>query len=178
MNSLHLLLLELLRMAETPVYSAFRWLGQQLGRPIALQEFVQLVDDLLEKNAIQLRAVDVDTGEAKQLHALPPDLATRYVTFGYTDGSSDPLGLSLTVGPAAEPDVEAAWEFDIDFQRGTFDLTATPANARRALGQLGRYFPDVTIVPEQTTREEGHTRIVGWLHGRDAVPSRAEAASS
>jgi len=61
MNSLHLLLLELLRMAETPVYSAFRWLGQQLGRPIALQEFVQLVDDLLEKNAIQLRAVDVDT---------------------------------------------------------------------------------------------------------------------
>jgi len=178
MNSLHLLLLDLLRLAETPVYSAYRWLGRQSGHQIALPEFVQLVQDLLDMDVSQLWAIDADTGEATQLQSLPADLATRYASLGHADERYDPLGLSLTLGPASESDIEADWEVDLDFQRGTFDLSATPAEASRALRQLGQYFPDISIMPEDTTREGKRTRIVGHLRAHAVPPSRSERSPS
>jgi len=178
MNSLHRHLLDLLRMAETPVYSAYRWLGRQSGHQLALSAFLQLVQDLLDKDAIQLWTIEADTGEATQLHSLPANLATRDASLDHDDERYDPLCLSLTLGPAAEPDVEPDWEFDLDFQGGTFGLHAAPTEVNHALRQLGRYFPDVTLMPEDTTRNGKRTRIIGQIRTHAAPPSNSERSPS
>ncbi len=77
----------------------------------------------------------------------------RYAALGHAGDRYDPLGLSLTLGPKAGLNLEVDWEIDLDFERGTFDLSATPSTASGALRQLERYFPGVGIVPDATTHE-------------------------
>ncbi len=63
MNSLGLLLLDLLRLAETPLYSSHAWLGDRVGRHISLAEFLALVQELLDRNYVRLWSTDAESGE-------------------------------------------------------------------------------------------------------------------
>jgi hypothetical protein len=174
MNSLGWLLLDLLRLADTPLYSSYAWLGDRLGRRVSLLEFLALVQELLDRDQVRLWSIDVESGERDERHALPPDLAQRYMALGHADDRYDPLGLTLALGPKAGPNPEADWEVDLDFERGTFDLIATSSAASAALRQLGRYFPDVDIVPETTTQAGGRTRIVGRVGAQEALTRGAD----
>ena len=178
MNSLHRLLLDLLQMAETPLYSAYCWLGDQLGRRPALSEFIELVRVLLDKELIRLWTIDPGSGERSQLLDLPAGLNERYVALGHADPRYDPLGLSIGPGPKADSSVEVDWEANLDFERGDFNLTATASAASKALHQLGRYFPDVDILPETTTHEGSNVRIAGRIRAHEAVTPGAEKVPS
>jgi len=174
MNSLGLLLLDLLRLAETPLYSSYAWLSDRLGRRVSLAEFLALVQELLDRDQVRLWSIDVESGERAERRALPPDLARRYMALGHADGRYDPLGLTLALGPNAGPGLEADREVDLDFERGTFDLVAAPSTASAALRQLGRYFPDVDIVPETTTQAGGRTRVAGRVGANQALSQGAD----
>jgi hypothetical protein len=44
MNSVELLLVDLVQVAETPLYSAYRWLAKRLGRELPLSEFLRMIE--------------------------------------------------------------------------------------------------------------------------------------
>lgn len=146
MNGIELLLLDLVQMAETPLYPAYRWLGRQLGRDLSLAEFLRLVDRLVGDDVLRLWSIDAASQERSRLNAVPEHLEERYRQFDALDDSFDPFVLSLTPGSAAEPRIEPDWEVDFDFDRETFRLEAKPERVEVALQKLAVLFPDVELV--------------------------------
>ncbi|MEA2359864.1 MAG: hypothetical protein QOI62_3124 [Solirubrobacteraceae bacterium] len=118
MNSIDLWLLKLLQVAEAPVYSAYRWLGRQLGRELSMAEFLRLLAPLLEGDVVRLWAVDVATEERSRWSEIPPDLEQRYAEVPDLDDSFDPFGLSLTLGLAADLEASPDWAVDFDSRSG------------------------------------------------------------
>jgi hypothetical protein len=172
-NSLHLLLLDLLRMAETPLYSAYGWVGREAGRRVAMSEFLGMVWELMERGLLRLWAPDDESLGRTELFEVPPDLEERYAALGHTDDSYDPFRLSLTLGSKAERDVELDWQVDLDFARGRFRLLARATARDDALQHLTRYFADVDLIPEKTTPEVSKVRVIGRVvaHGVTEAPN-------
>jgi hypothetical protein len=117
MNSIDLMLLDLVQIAEAPVYSAHRWLSRQLGRELSMAEFLRLLAPLVDEDVIRLWAVDSTTHERRRWIEVPSDLDERYARIPDLDDSFDPFGLSLTLGPAADLDADPDWEVDFDFSQ-------------------------------------------------------------
>jgi hypothetical protein len=161
-NSIDLWLLELLQIAEAPVYSAYRWLGRQLGRELSMAEFLRLLAPLLEGDVVRLWAVDVATEERSRWSEIPPDLEQRYAEVRDLDDSFDPFGLSLTLGLAADLEASPDWEVDFDFEERRFAVTAKPHAVDSAQQQVRRLFPDVDFAEE----ERGSLAIASLSPGR------------
>lgn len=115
MNSVELLL-DLVRIAEVPLYSSYCWLGGQFGCQLSLGEFLRLVEDLLARDVLRLWEIDPQSHDRTELFAVPEGLKERYRSVGELDGRFDPFGLSLTLGASAQVDVEPSWEIDLDFE--------------------------------------------------------------
>ena len=47
---------------------------------------------------------------------IPPDLEERYAAIRDLDDSFDPLGLSFTLGPAADLEARPDWGVGLDFE--------------------------------------------------------------
>lgn len=163
MNSVELLVVDVVQIAEAPLYSTYRWLGRQLGRDLPLGEFLRLVDELIARDVLRLWEVDHRSHDRTELFGVPEGLQERYEAAEGLDGSFDPFGLSLTLGAAADTDAEPSWEVDFDFERGRFQLLADEGTDDDAVMQASRYFPDVTLVAEQREPAGGRIRIVGRI---------------
>lgn len=162
MNGIEACLLDLVQVAESPLYSAYRWLGREVGRQLPMEAFLELVDDLVDDQALCLWSVDPDSERRTELRSVPRGLERRYAELeGELDGSFDPFALSLTLGPRAQVDAEPDWWVDFDFDAARFQIEAKAGHDGEALRQLGRLFPDVTLVEEERLPMDGRIRIAG-----------------
>jgi hypothetical protein len=166
MNSLQVEILELVQIAESPVYSTFRWLGRQVGREVSMPEFFRMVDSMIQQDIVQLWAIDPETQVRRRLDTVPPHLEQRYTEIGELDQSFDPLGLSLTAGAAADVKGPLEWGADFDFDRGYFSLTSTPDSVRGAWRQIGDLFPDLEFI------EMGRSPVAEGVRIEGAVSER------
>ncbi|MET0600772.1 MAG: hypothetical protein ABW167_02175 [Baekduia sp.] len=169
MNSIDLALLELVQIAEAPIYPAYRWLSRQLGRELSMAEFFQLLAPLLEDDVVRLWAVDLTTGERSRLSTIPSDLDERYAELTDLDDSFDPFGLSLTLGPSADLESSPDWEVDFDFEERHFAVTAQARSTEGALQQVRRLFPDLDFVEENRGVAGDRIRITGSITERPAT---------
>lgn len=154
------LLIDLVQMAETPLYSAYAWLGKQLGRPVAMAEFLSVVDTMMKADVLRLWQVDTNRTE---LYELPSDLRQQYASLRHDEPDYDPLGLSITLGDAADRETEPDWKLDIDFDRGRFEITATSDAEASALQQATRYYPDIDLVVDRRLVEGATIRLTGHV---------------
>lgn len=163
MSGLERLIVDLVQIAEAPLYSTYRWLGRQLGRDVPLSEFLRVVASAIDRDVLRLWSVEAETGDRTELYEMPPDLERRYVAEPSLDARYDPFGMSLTLGAAADVDSEPEWEFTVNFDDHIFEITAVPGREDEALDQLGRCYPD--LHPAVTARENSGAlrRLVGTL---------------
>lgn len=153
MNGIEVRLLELVQMAESPLYSAYRWLGRQLGRNLAMSEFLHLVDSLVQQDILRLWSIDPASQERTRSRVVPEELEQRYLRLDDLDKSFDPFALSLTLGPAADVDADPEWEVDFDFEQETFRVKAKRGAESVAMRKLAELFPDVELVEERRTAD-------------------------
>lgn len=163
MKSVELLLVDLVQIAEAPVYSTYRWLGRQMGRQLPLRQFLLVVDELVERGVLRLWQVDHPSRDRIEHFSVPESLEDRYRDAELLDDSFDPFGLSLTYGAAADIEVIPQWEVDFDFERGRFELLAEPGTDDVAMKQAVRCFPDLALVPEERERVGDRVRLVGRI---------------
>jgi hypothetical protein len=146
MTGIEAALLELVQVAEAPLYSAYAWLGR---------EFAQ--------DKLRLWSVDPEACARERLSSIPADLADRYEHVEGPDAAFDPFGLSLTLGSAATPDEEPDWTLNLDFEAEQFGLDVVSGKEGEALAQAARFFPDVEFVERQRSQRDHRTKIVGSL---------------
>lgn len=163
MNGLERLILDLVEIAEAPLYSTYRWLGRQLGRDLVLREFLEVVERAVEKDVLRLWSIDSSTGDRTEYFCVPSGLDDRYRSVTDLDERYDPFGLSLTPGASVEEDTRPDWEFSLDFERLTFTISAAPGHERNALEEIELCYPDFQA--RVTGREETDRgcRLVGML---------------
>jgi hypothetical protein len=163
MTGLERLILDLVQIAEAPLYSTYRWLGRRLGRDVPLSEFLKVVAAAVARDVLRLWSVDATSGDRAEMFEVPPDLERRYAAEPKLDSRYDPFGISLTLGSAAEVEAEPAWEFTVNFDDHIFEIKAEVGREDEALAQLSRCYPDLR--PAVTVREDqGEVRrLVGTL---------------
>lgn len=166
MNSIDLTLLELLQVAETPVYSAHGWLGRRLGHDVALDEFLSLVAALMRDDVVRLWVIDAATHERTRLSALPSGLPQSYRELPVSDDAFDPFGLSLTLNPTADLAATPVWQVDLDFEGGSYILEACPRLVEDASRAMQRTFPDVVLVEIARVVQEERVRVTGTIEHR------------
>jgi hypothetical protein len=163
MNGVEAQLLNLVQIAESPLYSAYRWLGRQLGRDLSTSEFLRLVDGLVQLDMLRLWSIDPTSQKRSRLSEVPEGLEQRYVAVDGLDDSFDPFALSLTIGPAADLEAEPDWEVDFDFDGETFRVKAKPGAEEFAISKLAGLFPDVELVEERRGSRANRVEISGSL---------------
>lgn len=162
MNAIEASLVDLVQVAESPLYSAYRWLGREIGRDLSMSEFLRLVDGLIDDHVVRLWAVDPASEERTEVRTLPDDLERRYAQLANElDAGFDPFGLSLTLGPRADVDAEPDWSVDLDLDSARFQVDARPGHDEEALGQLEVLLPDVALVEEARVSANDRIRITG-----------------
>ncbi len=149
MNAIEALLLELVTIADSPLYSAYRWLGRQLGRDLSMSEFLRLVNGLVQQDVLRLWSIDSASQHRSRLNETPEGLERQYLEVDGLDATFDAFALSLTLGPAADVGARPEWEVDFDFDRETFRVQAKPGTEGLALRTLADLFPDVELVEER-----------------------------
>ena len=160
------MLLDLVQIAEAPVYSAYRWLCRQLGRDLAMAEFFRLLRPLVEQDVVRVWAVDSTTHNRARWSEIPSDLDEKYAEISELDDSFDPFGLSLTLGPAADLDASADWEVDFDLSERRFLVTAEPHVVEDAQRTIRRLFPDLEFSENHRSVGADRVRIAGSVTER------------
>ena len=163
MNSVDLMLLDLIQLAEAPLYSAYRWLGRELGYEISMTGFTQLLAPLVENDVVRLWSVEIGTGERTRWYEIPPDLEQRYAAIEDLDGSFDPFGLSLTIGSAADLGTHPEWEVDLDFDEQRFTLRARSTVVDVAWQQIRQLFPGISFRELDRRADSDRVRIIGSM---------------
>lgn len=163
MNPLAAQLVDLLQMAETPLYASYRWLGQHLGVELSLPEFLRMVDVLVSNDTLRLWRVDHKTHERTALSSVPEHLIDDYIAVQHEDASYDPFGLSLTLGPGAEASADPEWTLDLQCANQTFKVRARSGSETAVLEEVARYFPALRFVPSMRHAEAGYVVIEGHL---------------
>ena len=171
MNGIERMLAELVQMAESPLYSAYRWLGKQLGRRVSLGQFLMLVQGLLDRGVVRLWSIEPETHERDELHVIPEGLKQRYAMYGHSDPAFDPFGLSLTAGSQASLEERPEWDVELDFDNRRFSLTARAGREASALEKLAALFPDVELAEVEPSRiDDDRVQLSGLLR----VPMRPD----
>jgi hypothetical protein len=160
MSAVNLLLIDLVSIAETPLYSAYRWLDRRLANKLALTSFLALVEGLVTSEAVRLWSVDAHSGDRTELYAVPDHLGEKYSEFTGLDEAFDPFGLSLTLGTAVHDDVlpDAQWSFDLDVT-GRFELRAPDDVAEAVLRDVEEVLPGL-LLRRSEARQIGGGQVV------------------
>jgi hypothetical protein len=153
MSSPDLLLVELTSMAETPLYSAYRWLNDAYGRPIDFPEFLHVVDEMLHSDVIRMWSVA--GADRTEWYEVPSGLASRYLKSGHDDRRYDPFGMSIGLSEQGAAPL-GDWEVDLRLDDHTFALRIR-SNARGdVFNRLTRLFPDLNfVVDNEATYPDG-----------------------
>lgn len=122
-----------------------------------------LVDLLLANDVVRLWEIDHRSHDRTELFSVPDGLEERYRSIEGLDDRFDPFGFSLTLGPAADVDAEPTWEVEFDFARRRFELLVGVGADDDAVKQVGRYYADLALVPEQRDRVGKRVRVVGRI---------------
>jgi hypothetical protein len=170
MTPIESMLIDLVQIAESPLYSAYRWLGRELGRDVRLDAFLRLIDQLLRDEKLRLWRVDPESQERTRVFRIPAGIERRYTAEPSLDPAFDPFGLSLTLGPEAPRDEDSEWEVDFDFDEGRFTLVAVASREEEAVAQLKRLFPDVGLLTVERTRAGGRVQIAGTISDVSPAP--------
>lgn len=167
MNSVEHLLLDLVRVGESPLHTSYRWVGRKLGRDMTLDAFLRLVGDLVAQDVLRLWSVDM-SADRTELFAVPSDLIRRYQDEAPDDESYDPFGLSLTLGVNADSQAPPDWEVDLDFEGQGFVLRARSEHEALALDTLSRYYPSIRFSTINRAVQDDHVQIVGTIEEKQA----------
>lgn len=160
---LQAVLVELVQMAETPLYSAYCYAGRRVGHQCSLRRFLLLIDELLRKDVVRLWEVDLYSGDKSELFCVPQGLLERYRSMQELDEAFDPFGFTLTLGAGAEASHVPEWEVDLDMEHGRFVISSAPDKEEAALSEVGMYFPDVALVPERRDVVDQRVRLTGRI---------------
>ena len=163
MNSIDLTLLKLIQIAESPVYSAYRWLGREIGRELSMTEFFRILAPLLEDDVVRLWAVEL--APRNGLGGMSYRPTSRSVTQrSLTSTAALTRSVSgLTLGPVADLESSPDWEVDFDFEGRRFAVTAKPHAAEGVQQQIGRLFPCLDFVEEDRELVGDRIRITGSM---------------
>lgn len=170
MTAVELLLLDLVGIAETPLYSSYRWLDRRLSHKLSLTSFLAFVDGLLASDVVRLWSVDARTGDRTELYAIPESLLGRYSDAAGLDETFDPFGLSLTLGAAAPDDLgaEPEWSFDLDAPGG-FELRAPEGIADAVLRDVEAVLSDLILRRSDVRHISGGQLVIrGTVEQRSA----------
>jgi hypothetical protein len=161
MTTVELLLLDLVGIAESPLYSSYRWLDRRLAHKLSLNSFLSFVERLIASDVVRLWSVDARTGDRTELYSIPESLLDRYSELTGLDETFDPFGLSLTLGAAAPDDVaaEPQWSFDLDAP-GTFELRAPEDVAEAVLRDVEAVLTDLCIRRSDVRRIGGGQLVI------------------
>jgi hypothetical protein len=168
-TAVELLLLELVQIAEAPLYSSYRWLDHRLAGRLSLRSFLALVEGLVVRDVVRLWSVDARTGDRTELYSVPEALGARYSRITDLDESFDPFGLSLTLGPAAPEGMtaEPAWSLELDAINGTFELRAPEHTAEAVLHDVEDVLHEVRLRPSELRLVgDGQVIIAGHVESR------------
>jgi hypothetical protein len=173
-NSIDLLLLDFVQIAEAPVYTSYRWLGRQLGRDLPMVEFLSLLGRLVEEDAVRLWEVGVTSHQRALLSSVPSNLEQRYANVPDLDARFDPFGLSLTLGPAADLTTEPEWSVELEFgEAARFVVSAKPEAVEHAKQQVARLFPDVAFVEMERSTVGDRVLVAGRIEKDPLEPAGA-----
>jgi hypothetical protein len=166
MNSIELSLVELVDIAETPLYSAYCWLRRHVSGPMSLSGFLEMVDGLVQRDVIRLWSVDIDSGNRTELFQVPASLGGEYLGLEELDDRYDPFGLSISTGAAAHADIteDLEWDFDLNSRDGTFSLRFADGLQEAALATIARLLPDLILEPVTVTKQEVAGRATHRRH--------------
>ncbi len=145
MSGLEDRLLEVVSDDEEPLYTAYRELVTQSGHEVPLEEFLDMIRRLVDQDRVRLWSAGPSSHDRTELYELPNRLIEAYREVGNPTRKFDPLGLSLSRGPAAPPLPPAEWLADLDYIRGEFTIRALPEAADRAITQLKERHPELRL---------------------------------
>jgi hypothetical protein len=163
---LDIAILELLEMAETPLYSMYCVALDDLGGNVSLAAFLEHVDELVQNGVLRLWQVD-DARERKELRGVPEELEQSYGRVADLDRSYDPFRLTLTLGPAAPDTSEPNWEVDTDFERKRFVMLVRRGPVVEAFDDTERVLPAFKLVERSREHDGSLLRIEGDLLDAD-----------
>lgn len=161
MNSIERSLLELIRIAETPLYSAYRWLHTDVGRELSLMSFRRMIGKLMNNDVLQLWHTDSVTGVRNRLVSVPGNLEALYASSSDLDDAFDPFGLSLTVGGAVDRNLTTSWTIDFDEATSRFYFRAPVTQERDTFSEAQELFPDLSFVVKERVTCDDHVEITG-----------------
>jgi hypothetical protein len=154
-------LIEMLQMAETPLYSMYRVLDDDFDGNLPLPAFLEHIDALIQQGVVRLWGMS-DACERVECAGVPPDLEERYGTV-LLDRTYDPFSFTLTLGPAAPDAPEPDWEVDTDFAQGRYVIVVHRGTMAEAYQQVSRLLPSVAFLEEQRRTDGGVVRAEGAL---------------
>lgn len=163
MTRAELLLVELVNLGESPLYSAMAWLASELDRPVEIGEFLTILGGLVERDIVRLWSVDRTSHDRTELYAVPAGLVEKYQRSRHVDQRFDPFGLSLTIGPAATEPPAPPWEVEWSIERGEFSLRAEPSEVDRALAAIAERVLDRRLVVVETNEKNGKVFVRGRI---------------
>lgn len=155
-------MIDLVGMAEAPLYSTYRWVGKHLGRDVPLAEFLDGVDEALRRRSLRLWITD-PRGSRIELTGVPSGLEMRYRDERALDETFDPFGFSLTLGPNADTTRDTEWSWDVDLRGGTFVIRLRPGDEQAVLERLRGLYPSLRLTITSREDEAGMQRIAGTI---------------
>ena len=161
MNSLQHRLIELVRIAETPLYSAYKWLTKEVGRDLSLMGFRKMVSELTSSGVLQLWQIDPVTGERSRLQSVPANLPELYTASPDLDDAFDAFGYSLTVGERIDRELPASWTIDFHEATASFFCRARLEREHEAMSEIRELFPDVVFTVHERIARDQHVELVG-----------------
>ena len=157
-------LLDLLSLAETPLYSAYSALNRDFGSRMTLRAFLDFIRREISREEVRLWQVNLDSGARTEFFDVPTELEDRYEELGAElDDAYDPFGYSLAVGRKAPMRPDAGWEADLDFRTGTYAIVLIDdSEPDHAVSELESLFPGSTFRVVGETRS-GDRRVISGV---------------
>ena len=135
---------ELVRMAETPLYSLLSWMKRELGLRLTIESSLEIARSMDDHRHLVLWRVRHGQRERVDVFPSIPELARDYWRLAAGE-DYDPLGYSVSLAKDISLDDPPDWSADFDFEAETVELRSNGPGIEEILEQLRPWQPDVTI---------------------------------
>jgi hypothetical protein len=154
-------LMRLLQDAETPLYSAYRFVADTIHPTMRLDEFLTLVNTSMSESQVVLR--QVTEGKGREVDSIPEGLAQKYESVEGLDPRFDPFGYSLRLGPEAPDHDHPVWLIDVDLVAGLFTWEGDPRMEGETIDRVSRLHPGYTFSTVSREESGGRLRVKGQV---------------